>query len=276
MEFFLFPKRSYYLTQGYGPNSYSHKGRYALDVSAAGGGYKECYAPFSGHVAKVFTSPKEAYSIWLVSDEKVICANNKAYYAVMMLTHPEGIKNYKVGDTFKQGDYLFNDGSTGYATGAHLDIEIAIYDRKEDIKVGFTYTSAGTYGLVNATDPCKYLVLRNDVVVLNDVYDGKTYYIKKEYEVDDIRYDVGRYRCLANIRVRTGPGVDYTQKKVEDLSADGKRNATSQNPLSLAYYKKGTIFDALEIYIKENEVWAKTYSGYVNIIYFDEENCERI
>lgn len=276
MEFLLFPKNSYYLTQGYGLNSYSHKGRKAIDVSAAGGGYKEIYAPFTGYVAKVFVSSIYAYTIWLVSSEKVLCADNKWHYAVMQLTHPEGISKYKVGDRFKQGDYLFNDGSTGQATGPHVDIEIAIYDRKEDIKVGFVLSSYGTYTLINAVEPTYYLVLKDSTIVLNDVYDGKVYYIKKEAEVEDIRYDVGRYKTLANIRVRTGPGVEYRQKRVEELSSDGKRNATSKNPNALAYYKKGTIFDAREIFVKEKEIWAKTYSGYVNLVYYDEVNCQAV
>lgn len=276
MEFLLFPKNSYYLTQGYGANSYSHKGRKAIDVSAAGGGYKEIFAPFSGYVAKVFINQKDAYTIWLVSDEKVLCADNKLRYAVMQLTHPEGIANYKAGDRFRQGDYLFNDGSTGQATGAHVDIEVAVYEKEEDIKVGFVLSSYGTYTLTGAIDPVKVLVLKDDAIVLNDVYEGKEYYIKKEYEVEDIRYDVGTYKTLANMRVRTGPGTDFRQKKVKELTVDGKKNATSKNPDALAFYKKGTVFDALEIIVKEKEIWARGYSGYINIVYYDEVNSEVI
>ena len=154
--------------------------------------------------------------------------------------------------------------------------DLVSYDRKEDIKTGFYQTSYGTFGLVNAVAPTKYLVLSNDTKVLNDVYDGIKYAIKTESEVINIEYNTGVYRTLDNIRVRTGPGVNYPQKRVKALTADGKKNATSTNPDALAYYKKGTLFDAIEIFIMDDEVWAKTYSGFVNIIYKNEVNCEKV
>ncbi len=276
MEFLLFPKKTYYLTQGYGPLSYSHQGRYALDVSAAMGGSRAVYAPFTGYVARVYAQGADAYTIWLVSRDKVLCADNRAYYAVMQITHPVEIKDYKEGDEFKQGDFLMNDGSTGMATGEHIDIEIALYDRKEDIKANFYLTTYKTYGLINAVPPTKYLVLTNDTKVLNDVYDNVSYYIKKEKDVINMDYNIGRYKTLDNIRVRTGPGVSFPQKRVKALTLDGQKNATSRNPEDLAFYKKDTIFDALEIFIMPDEVWARTYSGFVNIIYKNEVNCEKI
>ena len=276
MEFLLFPKKTYYLTQAYGPLSYSHQGRYAIDVSAAGGGSRAVYAPFTGYVAQVYVNPNDAYTIWLVSDEKVLCADNKAYYAVMQIGHPSEIASFKVGDRFKQGQFLMNDGTTGMATGEHIDLEIAVYDNKDDIKVGFYQNSYGVYGLVNAAPPTKYLVLENDAKVLNDVYDGISYPIKKESEVINIHYNTGVYKTLADMRVRTGPGINYPQKQVRAMSIDGQKHATSTNPLAPAFYKTGTVFDALEIFIMDDEVWAKTYSGFVNIIYKDEVNCEKI
>lgn len=77
-------------------------------------------------------------------------------------------------------------------------------------------------------------------------------YTKGTYEVVDPRY------------VRTGPGTEYAIKKVKDLTADGKKNATSKKPNDKAQYKKGTIFTAREIVLSKNgAVWSKTPSGYV-------------
>ena len=53
MEYLKFPKKCYYLTQGFGYNSYSHQNRKAIDVSQRGG-YKEIYAPFSGYIANIY------------------------------------------------------------------------------------------------------------------------------------------------------------------------------------------------------------------------------
>lgn len=72
------------------------------------------------------------------------------------------------------------------------------------------------------------------------------------------------YITLGDMYVRTGAGPSYAAKKVKDLTADGKKHATSTNANADAVYKKGTVFSALEI-INENGIWAKTPSGYVCI-----------
>jgi hypothetical protein len=63
--------------------------------------------------------------------------------------------------------------------------------------------------------------------------------------------------------VRWGAGLNYGIKLVKDLTVDGRRNATSNNPNSLAVYKKGTIYTALEVIKNKYGVWARTPSGYV-------------
>lgn len=78
-------------------------------------------------------------------------------------------------------------------------------------------------------------------------------------------YKTGDYVTLDIMRVRTGAGTNYRQKKVKELTVDGRRNATSTNGNALACYKKGTVFTALSITKKGNDYWAKTPSGYICI-----------
>ena len=171
--------------------------------------------------------------------------------------------------TFRQNDYLFDDGKTGRATGDHLDISIALYDKKEDIQIGWN----NYYDLISSKDPSKYMILKNDTTTENDIYQGKKYLIKKE---DEIKNETGKYKTLANLKVRTGPGKNYNQKYVKDLSKDGKKHATSSNLNDLALYQKGTVFDAIKIIKTDDEIWAKTYSGYVNIKNKNNINCIKI
>lgn len=77
-------------------------------------------------------------------------------------------------------------------------------------------------------------------------------------------YPTGNYKTNANMNVRTGAGTNYPNKKVKDLTADGKKHATSSDPNANAVYKAGTVFTAQQI-INQNGVWAKTPSGYVCI-----------
>ena len=86
-------------------------------------------------------------------------------------------------------------------------------------------------------------------------------YIKKEAE-----YKTGNYKTLGTMNVRSGPGLNFSNKLVKDLTSDGKKNALSKDLNSRAVYKKGTIFTAKEIIQnKDGSVWAKTPSGYVTI-----------
>lgn len=268
MEYFLFPKKSYYLSQGYGPNSFSHQNTIAIDVTGKGGNTK-IYAPFTGFVAKIYKKEGQTYTCWLVSENKVVCGDGRLYYAVCMLSHPNDIDKLKVGQKFKQGDYILNDGDTGYSTGKHLEICTAIYNNKDDIEVNWFKNSGGSYSLINQSDPCNNMVLADDCKVINDIYQGKLYQIKKQSLIvlNVEEYTPGLYETLDTLRVRTGPGLKYPQKRVRELSDDGRKNATNNNLNALAFYKKGTLYDALEIIRNStNDIWAKSYSGYINII----------
>lgn len=89
-------------------------------------------------------------------------------------------------------------------------------------------------------------------------------------------YKTGEYITLDVMRVRTGAGTNYRQKKVKELTTDGKRNATSKNGNAYACYKKGTEFTALKIVKTGNGYWAQTPSGYVCIKLGNEVYCKRV
>lgn len=82
----------------------------------------------------------------------------------------------------------------------------------------------------------------------------------------NVSYKAGNtYTLQANLNVRTGPGTGYAKKKVNQLTADGKKHATSTKPTANAVLKKGTGVSALAI--KNNSsnssIWLKIPSGYV-------------
>lgn len=83
--------------------------------------------------------------------------------------------------------------------------------------------------------------------------------IKTELE----EYTKGNYITLEEMNIRSGAGYKYSLKKVKDMSANGRKHATSTNLNSNAAYKKGTEFTAQEIIKNGNEVWAKSPSGYI-------------
>lgn len=103
-----------------------------------------------------------------------------------------------------------------------------------------------------------------------DYLRSKMSYIVKEANKINAKkrltYTIGDYKCLYPMNIRAGAGTLYRRKKVKELTADGKKNATSKRPNDYATYKKGTIFTASKI-IKNTSgnIWGKTPSGYVCI-----------
>ena len=85
---------------------------------------------------------------------------------------------------------------------------------------------------------------------------------KQKKPAATVKYTDGRYVLSYDMIVRTGPGTDYAAKKVKDLTADGKKHATSKNANAQAVLKTGTKVDA--VIVKRNgEYWMKIPSGYV-------------
>ena len=123
-----FPMKYLNVTQGYGEKSSTHKLSYAIDFGGKDSGKDSVYAPFDCRVSKVYKPSNtniSATTIWLTSTRKVLCSNGYYGYLTMSITHPIEIMNMNVGMRFKQGDYLFREGSTGNATGNHIHLELA-------------------------------------------------------------------------------------------------------------------------------------------------------
>ena len=87
---------------------------------------------------------------------------------------------------------------------------------------------------------------------------------KRTKKVIKETYITGNYKTLDAMSIRTGAGTVYRKKKVKELTADGKKHATSKNANDYAVYKKGTEFTAIKITKNINgSYWAKTPSGYI-------------
>ena len=88
-------------------------------------------------------------------------------------------------------------------------------------------------------------------------------------------YKTGDYITLDIMKVRTGAGLNNRQKYVRELTADGRKNATTTNLSAYACYKKGTVFTALQIIKNGNDYWAKTPSGYICIAQGKTAYCKK-
>lgn len=70
-----------------------------------------------------------------------------------------------------------------------------------------------------------------------------------------------------SMNVRTGAGTSYKIKKVNQLTADGKRKATTTNTYSNAVFKSGTAITILEVKVNYSnsqiDIWGRCPSGWV-------------
>jgi len=78
------------------------------------------------------------------------------------------------------------------------------------------------------------------------------------------KFDIGTYITTSNMNVRVGTGTQHRIRLVKELTKDGQKNATSNNPNDNAVYKVGTVFNAINVYaLADNSIWAKTPSGFI-------------
>ena len=146
-----------------------------------------------------------------------------------------------IGDIVKKEQEIAYMGETGDTFGAHLHFEV--------LKNGKT------------TNPKPYI---------------KGLSIIPAYKETNA-LTVGNYKTLDVMRVRAGAGTNYRQKKVKELTADGKKNATSSNENAYACYKKGTIFTAMKITVNtDGSVWAQSPSGYICLKDSYYTYCEKV
>ena len=177
MERIYFPQNVYKLTQGYGLTSSSHKGTKALDIN----GDFDIFAPFTGTIKRLYIPKdlkKQATTCWLVSNEKVLFADGSIDYAVFMAGHPKEIVNFKIGQEFKQNEFMMTIGDTGSSTGKHLHFEIA-----KGKKTSWYKNKDGKIGLTNAIAPQDYMFMKDNCKVVNEKYKLKKYHFKKEKEM---------------------------------------------------------------------------------------------
>lgn len=100
---------------------------------------------------------------------------------------------------------------------------------------------------------------------VNISYQGILGALRPKIYIVNEEYPISNYVCDYNMFVRSGPSTNYSPIKVNQLTQNGRENATSKSDSANAVYKKGTIFTAKEIIINNGEVWARSPSGYICI-----------
>ena len=88
---------------------------------------------------------------------------------------------------------------------------------------------------------------------------------KKPAATTSSTYKVGKnYTLQTRLKVRTGAGTNYAQKKVKNLTSGGKKAAVWKGFNDGAVFEKSTVVTALQVEILSNgNIWIKVPSGWV-------------
>ena len=204
------------------------------------------------------------------TDMEAVCRYMKKKYG-MQYSKTTDLK--RVIEQLKKGDgVIANVGAKGYFSSAGHFVYVAGINKNGKAIVLDPYYYADKWrSTVNGIDRKKYFTYSasNHTVncapaVLEKDRAGWFYLLTptKKKKQPQSGYTDGRYTLLYDMAVRIGPGTDYAQKRVKDLTADGKKHATSKNPKAEAVLKTGTKVDATVVK-KSKEYWLKIPSGYV-------------
>ena len=169
---FLFPLTDLWLEQGYGTDSYSHQGTYAMDFLGYYNGLRMSEAPYFAPfdcTCVAITTGTNPRIVW-TSDQEVNFIDGTVGRATIEFIHDNDTPSFNVGDHRNQGDVIGHTGEYGTATGDHVHIEA-----KKGLYEGHTYLSQYSHYVMNNSSPLTELIGVNNTPILHTTYRGVTY-----------------------------------------------------------------------------------------------------
>ena len=151
----------------------------------------------------------------------------------ILMAHMKSKPSLKIGAKLDRGDFIGYMGNTGNSSGAHVHIEV------ENSKT-WSYNK-------NLLNPNSYIDWSN--------------FSNGTSTTSTVSYTVGKtYTTQVDLKVRTGAGTNYAQKKRSQLTADGQKHALSG---TYAVLKKGTKVTVQEKKTVGKDIWLKIPSGWI-------------
>ncbi len=152
-EYALFPSYTVTVTQG-AYDDFSHQNQNALDISPSTG---SIFAPFTGEIVRIDDGWYRCNTVWLQSTAPVLYADGTVDYMTVVFMHDNDVSDLFVGQIIAQGEYFYDMGVAGGATGAH--VHIACIRGKYNSTMGLTgsgdvfvqnalFLAKGTYILI--------------------------------------------------------------------------------------------------------------------------------
>lgn len=159
-EYAVFPMDCLNISQGQG-EGYTHTDKLVIDNAGFDTGIDGAYAPFSGTI--------KAKSDWNGGNWVILQSNNLVHYAdgsldymTLMIAHMDDTSHLYVGQPIAQGQWFYQEGKAGQATGNHVEMGIVKGTYKNWIKL-----SSGQWILRNQYNIYDGLFLNADTTIYN-------------------------------------------------------------------------------------------------------------
>jgi len=117
-ELAIFCCNSLSITQG-AYDVFSHQHQNALDMTPVEG---RAFAPFNSVIVDIDYGYAACNAVWIESTEKVRYADGTYDYMTVCFMHDNYISDLYVGMGLKQGDWFYDSGNAGYASGIHIHV----------------------------------------------------------------------------------------------------------------------------------------------------------
>lgn len=198
-------------------DSYSHKGRLAIDMIGNGTGADEAFAPYDCTIAWI--GGKDNIVVWN-SDNPHLWANGLVEYSHFCMMHMNDISHLKVGMSFKQGDVIYREGVAGSASANHIHYNVAKgrYSKGYPLRLN----EFGKYELYNEVHPVEVLFINDTLIYKDKGYAWKTYKPETVSEAVTVPSTATKYHV-----VRAGQSLSSIATiygiKWEDLYAENKK-----------------------------------------------------
>lgn len=164
VEVALFPFPNLRVTQGVN-DPYSHNGTLAIDVNIRNF-FDIAYAPFSCRVAFIW---KAFHAVVFESLSPVLCADGTVSTVVLGMLHDDDISDIKLGQVFKQGEKIYDEGRAGSDGNPKYPVHVHMTVSKRPTTPGkhpFFWNDNGDLELRGEVHPADVLFV-NDTNIVN-------------------------------------------------------------------------------------------------------------
>lgn len=254
--------------------SFSHQGINAIDLYGKDTGIEKAFAPVDLKIVKKYgTSNGRANGIIFQSLDKVLFADGTINYMSMLMMHCNNIDHLSVGQKFNQFDYIYSEGTTGYASGNHIHLEISKgqlssadmngWNLSGHINTQKAFFLLPKHNVINLqgnsykrTDVAEENPIKKTSVLKFNHTNGHIYYIAADPVLE--KYKINNSQAIYGAEITTVEDKPFYYEKHEKNNKVvlGKRSG---------YFEKGKVIKGFhrvnaDVTIEENSETAKTTS----------------